>query len=129
MNDVTVRYWKRENQIDEGTVYFATATNAGHLKAEKDGSAYEISHEEYNNWVPRGMGDVPPTPPVDTLAVANKAKSDAWEMLQGWTHKCSDSVAIQDQIAMLELWKFTLCAWANNSMAERNAVEGAANDN
>lgn len=108
MTDVKIKYWKRDNPKDNGTVYFATATNAGHARAESDSYAVEISEQEYRQNVPEESKDsAAPVPP---------AKQAAWQELQLWTQKYGDKVAVQDQIAMLELWKHQLCAWAVDTM-------------
>jgi hypothetical protein len=113
MADVNIRYWKRNDKT--GTIYFATATNAGHDKAENDPDATEIAFNEYKDNVPDKVhnGADRGAPPHAAL----QGKQAAWEALQHWTAEYGETVAVQDQIAMLELWKFQLCSWASSTMA------------
>ena len=52
MTDVKLRYWKRDDK--DGMIYFATATNAGHARAEADETAHEVTFAEYVENVPPG---------------------------------------------------------------------------
>lgn len=116
MVDVNLRYWKREEK--DGVIYFATATNAGHTKAEADTNASEVGFEEYRQNVPASAHNgADRTPQTPTAPDPQQAKQAAWEALQAWTNHYGDVVAVQDQIAMLALWQFQLSAWATNTMA------------
>jgi hypothetical protein len=122
MSDVSIRYWKRA-ESDGTTVYFATATNAGHAKAEDDERATSISYREYQDNVPQQVHNGADR---ETASIPNspiEGKQAAWMALQGWTDTHSNNVAIQDMIAMLELWKFQLCAWANATMAQNQGAQ------
>lgn len=126
MTDVSIRYWKRPEK--DGIIYFATATNAGHAKAEADERATEVQYEEYSQNVPQQVHNG-----ADRIEQAHSGtpieyKQAAWMALQAWTHSHGDSVAIQDQIAMLELWKHQLCMWATSTMAAKLKPEGVASN-
>lgn len=128
MADVNIRYWKREEK--DGVIYFATATNAGHTKAEADTSASEVGFEEYRQNVPASVhngADRHTQPPA--ASDPQQAKQAAWAALQAWTNQYGDVVAVQDQVAMLELWKFQLCAWAANTMAAQINAGAQSNVN
>jgi hypothetical protein len=118
MDKIETRYWKRET--DNGVIYFATDTNAAHARAESDKHAMEVGFREYSDNVPKEVhnGADRATNGAATIPPDIEAKQAAWQDLQNWTKVHGDHVAIQDQIAMLELWKFQLCAWANNTMAQ-----------
>lgn len=121
-----IRYWKRE-EVDPktktvGMIYFATASNAAHARAEDDTKATEVGFEEYSSNVPKGVHNgedrtpepIKPTDPVDPAA----AKAQAFMELQEWSQRNSGSCTIQDQISMLALWQHSLCNWALAAMQQ-----------
>lgn len=124
-----IKYWKRA-EPDGNTVFFATATNAGHDRAEKDERASQITEEEYRANVPKDADLKTDTPKRAEQAKPQQeeqtqfipddliAKNEAWDALQQWTFQFKDRIAIQDMIAMLELWKYQLCGHATSAMAE-----------
>lgn len=113
-----LRYWRRAAK--DGIIYFATATNAGHAKAEADEQAIEVGYQEYSENVPQQVHNGADRSPEQVHSgTPIEAKQAAWLALQAWTQNHSDNVAIQDMIAMLELWKWQLCGWANSSMAKQ----------
>lgn len=127
MNEPTLRYWKRPGK--DGIIYYATATNAGHARAEADTTATEITYDEYDaNVPPQVHNGADRNEPPRAAAPGDPvlAKQAAWSALQTWTAQHGDNVAIQDQIAMLELWKHQLCTWATASIAEAHIAQAAA---
>lgn len=133
MAKIETRYWKRaRHDLDKNpaeVIYFATDTNAAHVRAENDPHAQECGFREYSDNVPEQVhnGADRGTAPVE-LADPLVGKQQAWEALQAWTHAHGDSVAIQDQIAMLELWKHQLCMWATSTMAAQLKPQGNTNN-
>lgn|SRR5574340_477626 len=133
MTNVNIRYWKRGEK--DGIVYFATATNAGHAKAEADNHAVEVDYKEYSENVPSQVHNgADRDTEADRAERANsgapiEGKQAAWMALQAWTQTHSNNVAIQDMIAMLALWQWQLCGWANSTMAQQGQPEIKPNVN
>lgn len=128
-----IRHWKRA-EPDGTTMYFATATNAGHDKATKDERATSISADEYYANVPKETvrADAPkavngsekvaaadPTPaPANPKAEDISAKQAAWGSLEDWTKHYSQFINVQDMIAMFALQQHHLCNAAFHAMEE-----------
>src|ERR1700743_1050385 len=95
-----IRHWKR-SEPDGTTVYFATATNAGHDKATKDERAQQISADEYYANVPKeavraaspkavtrseSPAEAAPPPSEGSAETEDtSAKQRPWGSLQDWT--------------------------------------------
>lgn len=122
-----LRYWKRNAK--DGVIYFATATNAGHAKAEADEQAIEVQYEEYSQNVPQQVHNGADRTEQAHSGTPIESKQAAWMALQAWTQQHSNNVAIQDMIAMLALWQWQLCGWANNTMSQQEQPEIKPNVN
>lgn len=132
MDKIETRYWKRERMDlkagDTEVIYFSTDTNAAHSRAEGDPHAKECGLTEFSENVPKEVSNGAARAAGPELVDPLIGKQQAWESLQAWTHTHGDSVAIQDQIAMLELWKHQLCMWATSTMAAQLKPEGVNNN-
>jgi len=133
-----IRHWKR-SEPDGTTVYFATATNAGHDKATKDERAQQISADEYYANVPKeavraaapkavngsqSPAAADPTPSEGSAEAEDiSAKQAAWGSLQDWTTHYSQFINVQDMIAMIALHQHQLCETAFRAMAEHHAAQ------
>lgn len=112
-----IRYWKRPHIDKAETIYFATASNASHARAEGDDKAVEISFEEYTKNVPKEVHDGADRPPESPKPVdPAAAKAQAFMELQEWSNRHANTCTIQDQISMLALWQHSLCGWALAAM-------------
>lgn len=119
MSDVgKIRYWKRADRDKDGMIYFATATNAGHARAEGDDKATEITFEEYRTNVPQQVHNGADREAASQPADPAQAKAQAFAELQEWSNRNSHACTIQDQIAMLALWNHQLCNWAMTAMQQ-----------